>query len=804
MKLNFKYKIILPVFFLLVAGLGGMAFISSSKSKSALENNMIEHLVKTSQSMILTMDTWVQDRTRDIETWQTMAGCADLFENGEQSKTAGQNINQMFDQLRQRYGFYEGISIAGPTGDILAGSPTSIIGKINVGQRDYFKGAMSGQTQISNVLQSKASGNPIFVIATPIKSGGTIHGILFAVVDLQAFSSKFTDSVKIGEKGHAYLLSDEGMVVAHSDKSKINRLTLADTDHGRQILSQNNGSFPATVDQRAVHNAFAHSGTINVIAVVQSDDQEMFAPINAQTRFNLMISFFIILFAVGFVWITASIIVRPVNATVAALKDICEGDGDLTQRIHIQSHDEIGQMANWVNNLISRLNKIIVHIGIDSETVSASSEELLSVAELMLEDSQSFTGKSETVAAAAEEMSQNMETVAAATEQAVDYLGSVTESTGQIKENLDKVAENCNRARQITQTAGEAVSTATDKVVRLGASAEDITKVTEAITDIAEQTNLLALNATIEAARAGEAGKGFAVVAGEIKGLAAQTADATKDIKQRIEEIQESSTATVQEVEQITQVISEVTRIVSEIAESIEEQSEYSSVVAENTELVSSGIREVNESVVETSTAATQISHDITKVNEVSQEMTQRSVRLKESAQELSTLSGKLRNMIGVFKVSLEEAGVEKGPDIKPENINDLMPWGSRLALGLPEIDKQHKELVSMVNELHRAMKMKMGSREAGAVLTRLAEYTVYHFGYEEELFDAHGYPDKVNHKKVHEDLVGKVVAFTKEFEQGRAAISMDLMKFLTDWLKNHIMKTDKAYAPFLKNKLGL
>jgi hemerythrin-like metal-binding protein len=394
--------------------------------------------------------------------------------------------------------------------------------------------------------------------------------------------------------------------------------------------------------------------------------------------------------------------------------------------------------------------------------------------------------------------------VAAATEQAVDYLGSVTDSTGQIKENLDQVAENCKRARQITQTAGDTVNTATDKVVRLGASAEDITKVTEVITDIAEQTNLLALNATIEAARAGEAGKGFAVVAGEIKGLAAQTADATKDIKQRIEEIQESSNATVQEVEQITQVILEVTRIVSEISESIEEQSEYASVVAENTELVSSGIREVNESVVESSTASTQISHDITEVNEVSQEMTQRSVRLKESAQELSSLSGKLRNMIGVFKVSVEEAGVDKGPDIKPENINDLMPWGRRLALGLPEIDKQHKELVSMVNELHRAMKMKMGSREAGAILTRLAEYTVYHFGYEEELFDTHGYPDKVNHKKIHEDLVAKVVAFTKEFEQGRAAISMDLMKFLTDWLKNHIMKTDKAYAPFLKDKLGL
>ena len=177
---------------------------------------------------------------------------------------------------------------------------------------------------------------------------------------------------------------------------------------------------------------------------------------------------------------------------------------------------------------------------------------------------------------------------------------------------------------------------------------------------------------------------------------------------------------------------------------------------------------------------------------------------MKQSAQELSQLSGKLRNMIGVFKVSVEEAGVDMQSNIAPETINDLMPWGRRLALNIPEIDKQHQELVSMVNELHRAMRMKTGSREAGSILTRLANYTVYHFEYEEKLFDTHGYPETVGHKKIHKDLVAKVLAFTKEFEQGRAALSMDLMKFLTDWLKNHIMKTDKAYAPFLKDKLGL
>ena len=713
-------------------------------------------------------------------------------------------MNRMFSEWRQRYGFYEGISIADSTGEIISGSPASIIGKINVGEREYFKKAMTGQTKVSDVLQSKASGKPIFVISSPIKNGGGVHGILFAVVDLQAFSAKFTDPVKIGEKGYAYLINSNGMVVAHPDKGHINELNVTNTEYGRQILNQDNGCLTATVDERAVHNAFARSSKINVIAVVQSDDQEMFAPISALTRFNLIISVVIILFAVAVVWIMASRIVRPINATVAALKDICEGDGDLTQRIAVHNQDEIGELARWVNTFITRLNKIIVHIGMDSEKVFASSEELLSVAEFMLEDSQSLTGKSEAVTTSAGQMSKNMSSVAAATEQAAVNLASVTDSAGQMKQSLDHVAENCDKARQVARTAAETVNAATSKVARLGSSAEDITKVTEVITDIAEQTNLLALNATIEAARAGEAGKGFAVVAGEIKGLAAQTADATMDIKQRIEEIQNSSNATVKEVEQITQIISDVSRIVSEIAEAVEGQSGYASEVAENIEQASSGIRVINANVVKSSMVSTEISDDIAEVNQVSEEMTQRSVRMKQSAQELSTLSGKLRNMIGVFKVSVEEAGVDNGPKMTPEAINDLMPWGRRLALGIPEVDKQHKELVSMVNELHRAMKMKIGSQEAGSILTRLANYTVYHFGYEEKLFDTHGYPDASNHKKMHKDLVAKVLAFSKEFEQGRAALSMDLMKFLTDWLKNHIMKTDKAYAPFLKEKLGL
>ena len=495
-----------------------------------------------------------------------------------------------------------------------------------------------------------------------------------------------------------------------------------------------------------------------------------------------------------------SVIITPIKKVVAALKDISQGDGDLTQRIDINTKDEIGELARWFNTFISRLNNIIVDIGSNSETVTASSGELLIISEQMSEDSEDLASRSNAVAAAAEEMSSSMHSVAAASEEASVNLGTVADAAGQMKLTLNEVAQNCDKARTVSEDATFKVKRASDRVKTLGASAKDISQVTEVITDIAEQTNLLALNATIEAARAGEAGKGFAVVASEIKGLAAQTAGATQDIKEKIQGIQTSTEDTVKDVNQISQVIFEVTQIVSAIAAAVEEQSASASEVAENIDQASLGIGEVNENVAESSQVSTEIAQDISKVHGVSREMTARSSQMKKSAQDLSELSGKLRDMIGVFKVSGADA-VAPTTQVNAKDIVDLMPWGEKLKIGIDQIDEQHKELVKMVNELHRAMKMKMGAREAGQILTRLADYTVYHFKNEEDLFEQHKYADREAHKAYHDKLVAQVLEFKKEFDGGRAALSMDLMHFLTDWLRNHILKTDKAYVPFFKEK---
>jgi len=394
---------------------------------------------------------------------------------------------------------------------------------------------------------------------------------------------------------------------------------------------------------------------------------QMQAQIISSTRIITLVSILALVFGILIAFVLTRIIIKPIKRVVAALKNISQGDGDLTQRINIDTKDEIGELARWFNSFISRLNNIIVDIGANSETVTASSGELLTISEQMSEDSEDLASRSNAVAAAAEEMSSSMNSVAAASEEASTNLGTVADAAGQMKQTLNEVAHNCEKARAISDNAGIKVKSASERVERLGTSAKDISQVTEVITDIAEQTNLLALNATIEAARAGEAGKGFAVVANEIKGLAAQTAGATLDIKEKIQDIQASTDDTVKDVNQITLVIAEVTEIVSAIAVAIEEQSVSATQVAENIDQASAGIVEVNENVAQSSQVSTEIAQDISKVHDVSQEMTGRSNQMKQSAQDLSELSGKLRNMIGVFKVSVDEAAL--GGDKIEKNI---------------------------------------------------------------------------------------------------------------------------------------
>lgn len=349
-------------------------------------------------------------------------------------------------------------------------------------------------------------------------------------------------------------------------------------------------------------------------------------------------------------YLLARSIISPLNETVEALKDIAQGEGDLTRRITIHSQDEVGELAKWFNLFVNRIQAVIVDIAQNAETLSASSQKLTDISSGMAAGSEQMSGQSLASTTIAGEMSSNMTSIAGAMEQTSVNSEVVAKATAEMSTTINEVAENAAKARMVASEAVTEAESASSVMKELENAALEIGKVTETITAVSQQTNLLALNATIEAARAGDAGKGFAVVANEIKDLAQQTAQATNSIKEKITGIQNSSGDAVTSIDKISSVITDINTFVEVIAAAVEEQASTTKEIVERITEVSEGVQDVNQNVNQSSDGARKIASDISEVHQLSETMKSHSLEVKTRADALKTLSTNLNGMVGRFK----------------------------------------------------------------------------------------------------------------------------------------------------------
>jgi methyl-accepting chemotaxis protein len=465
-------------------------------------------------------------------------------------------------------------------------------------------------------------------------------------------SKLFNKESTIGRTGFMFIIDSKGNLVIHKKAQGENWINkpfiahIAKTKSGyHRYLSPKTKTYKV-----AYYEYYEPKDWIIVASNFESD--ALTAPLkNMLTRSVTFLLPAIGLILLASIFIINSTIIKPIKAAIAGLKDIAEGEGDLTKRLEDSAKDELGDLATWFNTFMEKLQGIIKEMAQNANVVDTSSNTLAELSSQLSVGAEDMSGNSNTVSAAVEEMSANINNVAAAMEQSSTNVGVVAASAEEMSSTINEIAQNAEKARGISDQAVITANHSSDQMSALGSAADAISKVTEVITEISEQTNLLALNATIEAARAGEAGKGFAVVANEIKELAKQTSDATLDIKGKIANIIESTDGAVSGIDEISEVIKTINEIVATIASAVEEQSAATQEIANNIAQVSTGVQEVNANINQSSAVASQIAQDISTVNQSAGDMANGSGQVKISAADLQHIAQTLNTVAGSFKV---------------------------------------------------------------------------------------------------------------------------------------------------------
>jgi len=328
---------------------------------------------------------------------------------------------------------------------------------------------------------------------------------------------------------------------------------------------------------------------------------------------------------------------KPLQETAHALKDIGEGEGDLTRRLTVSSNDEVGEVASGFNAFAEKIQGLVVELKTGVQDLSVSTSKMKDVVTQTHGAVQQQTHETNTVAASIHQMAAAVQEVA----------GSAT-MAAQSAQDADGEANTGQQIVEQTITAihslSEDVNRAADVIQQLDTNADHIGTVVNVIKDIADQTNLLALNAAIEAARAGEQGRGFSVVADEVRTLANRTQTSTEEIQEMIEKLQQGAQRAVAAMEEgRNQTTATIERASS--------ASETLNVITGSVGTITQMNTQIASAAEQQTAVADEISRSVHQIADIAEMSSNNAHSLAGTADEMAELEQRLMRLVSQFKV---------------------------------------------------------------------------------------------------------------------------------------------------------
>jgi len=559
----------------------------------------------------------------------------------------------------------------------LEGNATRLKGNpVNVADRDYFKLAASGKSNVSDVLISKATNKPSIIVAAPIIRNGAVQGVLYGVVDGTEITN-ITNKIKPGGTGYAYIVNKSGVLMAHPNaeyvttqfniiedgKERPEHKKLADLAENKMTKGETGvDSYYFEGSTRIA--AYTSVPDTNWSVAVAIPEGDLLAPVKVLNFWILIVSAVGILLGIVFTYFISFFITKPIMEASRYAKRIAELDitQDVSENL-MKRKDEVGVLASSFQILTESLRGFVKEITDAAQQVASSSEELTAT-------SQQASMSAEEVARTIEEMARGTSDQARDTENGavkVNEIGGMiaeeelqrkilNEAANEVVHLKDEGFQSLNNLVEKTEASNKSSKEIYNVV--LNNSARKIENASQMIRSIAEQTNLLALNAAIEAARAGDAGRGFAVVADEIRKLAEDSNKFTKEIEEIVVELidkTDSAVATMKEAAALTEAQTEGVEITKTkfegIAEAIEKTKEALGALNKTGEAMNLKKDEIIDIIQNLSALSEENAAGTEEASASVEEQTSSMAEIAGASEELAKLAEEMQKSISKFKI---------------------------------------------------------------------------------------------------------------------------------------------------------